>query len=47
MNRSSPATAFLNAPAIGASARALVAAGETTAEEAIRISRREAEAVDA
>ena len=39
--------AFLNAPSLGDSARALVAAGETTAEEAIRISRREAEAVDA
>ncbi len=39
--------AFLNAPSLGASARALVRAGETSAEEAIRISRREAEAVDA
>jgi general secretion pathway protein E len=39
--------AFLNAPSLGASARALVAAGETTAEEAIRISRHEAESVDA
>jgi len=39
--------AFLNAPSLGASARALVRAGETSAEEAIRISRREAEAIDA
>lgn len=33
--------AFLNAPNLGAAARALVRAGETTAEEAVRISRRE------
>lgn len=33
--------AFLNAPNLGSAARALVRAGETTAEEAIRISRRE------
>jgi general secretion pathway protein E len=39
--------AFLNAPNLGASARALVRTGETSAEEAIRISRREAESVDA
>ena len=39
--------AFLNTPNLGSSARALVRAGETSAEEAIRISRREAEAVDA
>ena len=36
--------AFLHAPTLGASARALVRAGETTPEEAIRISRREADA---
>jgi general secretion pathway protein E len=35
--------AFLHAPTLGSSARALVRAGETTPEEAIRISRREAE----
>jgi len=34
--------AFLNAPNLGAAARALVRDGETSAEEAIRISRREA-----
>ncbi|QHL91881.1 type II secretion system protein GspE [Sphingomonas changnyeongensis] len=33
--------AFLNAPNLGAAARALVRTGETTAEEAVRISRRE------
>jgi general secretion pathway protein E len=31
--------AFANAPNLGASARALVRSGDTTAEEAIRISR--------
>lgn len=35
--------AFLHAPTLGSAARALVRAGETTPEEAIRISRREAE----
>ncbi len=35
--------AFLNAPNLGSAARALVRDGQTTAEEAIRISRREAE----
>lgn len=35
--------AFLNAPNLGSAARALVRAGETSAEEAIRISRRESE----
>jgi general secretion pathway protein E len=39
--------AFRNAPNLAASAQALVRAGETSAEEAIRISRREAEAIDA
>jgi general secretion pathway protein E len=39
--------AFLNAPNLGSSARALVRTGETSPEEAIRISRREAEAIDA
>lgn len=40
--------AFLNAPNLGSAARALVRAGETSAEEAIRISRREStERVDA
>lgn len=34
--------AFLNAPNLGSAARALVRDGQTTAEEAIRISRREA-----
>jgi len=38
--------AFLNAPNLVSAARALVLGGETSAEEAIRISRRE-EAVDA
>jgi len=33
--------AFVNAPNLGSAARALVKAGETTAEEAIRISRSE------
>ncbi|MEZ5710354.1 MAG: type II secretion system ATPase GspE [Blastomonas sp.] len=37
--------AFLNAPNLGSSARELVRSGQTTAEEAIRISRREAEPV--
>ena len=35
--------AFLNAPNLGSAARELVRTGQTTAEEAIRISRREAE----
>ena len=35
--------AFLHSPTLGSAARALVRAGETTPEEAIRISRREAE----
>ncbi|MEM1132484.1 MAG: type II secretion system ATPase GspE [Pseudomonadota bacterium] len=35
--------AFLNTPNLGSAARALVRSGETTAEEAIRISRREGE----
>ncbi|NNC47833.1 MAG: type II secretion system ATPase GspE [Sphingomonas sp.] len=35
--------AFLNSPNLGSAARALVRAGETTPEEAIRISRHEAE----
>ncbi len=40
--------AFLNAPNLGSAARALVRSGETSAEEAIRISRRESpEGVDA
>lgn len=40
--------AFLNAPNLGSAARALVRGGETSAEEAIRISRRQAdEAADA
>jgi len=40
--------AFLNAPNLGSAARALVRSGETSAEEAIRISRRQAdEQVDA
>src|SRR3546814_14327619 len=34
--------AFLNAPNLGSAARALVRNGQTTAEEAIRISRRDA-----
>jgi general secretion pathway protein E len=34
--------AFLNAPNLGSAARALVRDGQTTAEEAIRISRRDA-----
>ena len=37
--------AFLNAPNLGSAARELVRTGQTTAEEAIRISRREAEPV--
>ena len=37
--------AFLNAPNIGSAARELVRTGQTTAEEAIRISRREADPV--
>ena len=39
--------AFQSAPNLAASARSLVRSGETSVEEAIRISRREAEAVDA
>ncbi len=35
--------AFLNAPSLGSAARALVKSGQTTPEEAIRISRRESE----
>ncbi len=39
--------AFANSPNLAAAARALVLAGETTAEEAIRVSRREDETRDA
>lgn len=41
------AHAFQTAPNLAASARELVRSGETSPEEAIRISRREAEAIDA
>jgi general secretion pathway protein E len=39
--------AFAGAPNLGAAARALVLAGETTPEEAIRVSRREEPGTDA